>query len=65
MDKTGEELERERQACILSKLNKMYKLGIFPQNRACNMYSSHRLENQDIIEVNRNMGVKNIQTYET
>lgn len=52
MDKTGEVLERERQVYILSKLKKMDKLYIFPQNRACKMYSSHQLETQHIIEVN-------------
>ena len=65
MDKTGEVLERARQACILSKLNKMDKLCRFPQNRAYKMYSTYQPENQNNIEVKWNMGVQNIQTFAT
>ena len=65
MDYTGEVLERARQACILSKLKKMDRLWIFPQNRACKMYSAYQLENKHIIEVKWNMRVQNIQTYAT
>ena len=57
MDKTGEVLERERQACVLPKLKKLDKLCRFPQNRAYKMYFAYQIENQHIMEVNCNLGV--------